>query len=165
PQAELVAVRADARRSALEVARQPALELLDARLAAGVLEGHVRQAELLGALREARRQFRERGAAGILELDAEARDLRRPRRECLAVAHAEPDAPEGRVALPERGAVAHRQLRSSREEARKNPVEVGASRGRARLDDCEAVRREDERCDLSAELLRRAERRPVELRD
>ena len=82
----------------------------------------------------------------------------------LAVADADPDASKGRVPLAERRAVLDRQRGSRREEPAEDAVEVGAARGGPGLHDGEPVRREDERRDLCAQLLRGPQRRAVQLR-
>ena len=95
---------------------------------------------------------------------AERRDLLRPRRDRLAGRGADRDAPQRRVPLPDRGRVLERQRRPARQQPAERAVEVRAARRGAALDDGEAVGREDERRDLGAELLGRAQRRAVQLR-
>ena len=74
-------MRAHARRAALEVAWEAALELLDGRLGAAVVERSAGEAELVRALGEERGKLREDVAARRLQVAAEGGDLRRPRRD------------------------------------------------------------------------------------
>ena len=95
---------------------------------------------------------------------AEIRHLRRPGREHVRPGEPQRDAAKGRVALPDRGGVVDREVRAGRVEPAERAVDVGPPGGRAPLDDDEPVGGEDERRELAAELLRRAERGAVETR-
>ena len=72
------------------------------------------------------------------------------------------DPAQGGVPLADRGGVVERHVRAGRVEPAERAVDVGAPRGRPALDDDEAVGGEDERRELAAELLGRAEHGAVE---
>jgi hypothetical protein len=66
--------------------------------------------------------------------------------------------------LPDRRAVLHGERRASRRKSAERTVDVRAAYRRAALDDGETVRREDERRQPRAQLLRGRERSPVQPR-
>ena len=95
---------------------------------------------------------------------AELRDLLRPRLERLTRRVAAGDPAQSRVPLRDGCAVLGRQPSASGYQPPERAVEVRAPRRGPALDDDEPVRREDERRDLRAQLLGRAQRRPVQPR-
>src|SRR5262249_39076116 len=103
-------------------------------------------------------------AARLHELAAERSDLLGPRRQRVTCRETAADAAERRVALRERSSVIGGQLGACRRQATERPVEVRTTHGGAAPDDGETVRRENERGDLGAQLLRRTQRRTVQLR-
>ena len=155
---DIVEMRAEAGRPALEIAVETRLERgRRGRLALVRRCGAPRQSELPCAVGEPRR---ERGEHLDARLDELARRAPRPApsRARSHRARRSPRATRRRAAF--RCAIGGRVLGRQRRRApaarrAERAVEVGAPRRRAALHDREPVRREDERRDLRAQLLRR----------
>jgi len=160
--ADLVEVRADAGRAALDVAREPLLELRDRGRSRVVAERDIVEAELARALREAGLQELDHVAASRVEHRPEIRDLCRPRGEHLPLGDAHRDPAQRGIPLAHGGGVVDRHVRSRRVEPAERAVDVGTPGGRSALDDDQAVGGEDEGGELAAELLGGAEHGAVE---
>ena len=144
-----------------EVAVEPCLERCDRRRHAVVAQLALRQAELRRALGE--------GGARSCSVSRRAATSCVPSSATCAVHGASASATSGRrrrgqrrVALRDGRAVIRRSCARAGDSRPSDAVEVRAARRRRALDDAEAVRGEDERRGLGAQLLGRAQRRAVQ---
>ena len=151
----VVEMRAEPGGAAVDVLVHAPLERFLRRRLRLVPEPRARQAELVRARGERRRQRCQRRPAELDQHCAERRDALGPRFERRAVRQPRLHPPQRRVPLRERGLVLLRHACASRKDAAEYPVEVGAPRSRAALDDGEAIRCEDKGRELAAKRLRR----------
>ncbi len=107
--AEIVEVRPEARRAALEVALDAILQLRRSRGLALVAKLRLRQAQLLGTLGEGRLQRGDHSVAARHELGPEPTDLLVPGGERIAGRDALRHAPQRGVPLADRRAVFGRE--------------------------------------------------------
>ena len=152
-------------RAALEIAVEPPLELLDARRprprsAARPAAGPARRP----ARRSAGRSAATVSCRPATSSAASSLDLLVPRRKRLPRGDALRDPPQRGVSLPDCGAVLGRETGPARRQPAEHAVEVRPARGGAALDHHQPVGREDERRHLAAQLLGRAQLRPVQRR-
>ena len=136
---DVVEVRTESGRAALEVAVEPFDERGRGRRRPVVAQLRLFEPELAGPLGEGRLQERQHLAARGDELRSELGGLLRPRLQSGSCGKACGDPAQRRISLRHNGAVVDRQLCARRRGPAESAVEVGAPHGGCALDDPEPV--------------------------
>jgi hypothetical protein len=155
-------MRAHPRRPALEVAREPGIELVHPETTLVVGDRGGFEPESVGVCGESRGEKRDDFGTSAVELGAELGELPTPRLHRIQGRDPCSHTAESGVPLPEYGGVLAGKGRARWKDAAEHAVQVRAANERAALDDSEAVGGEDERCETHAHGIRARDRRSVD---